>query len=144
MSNDIILNIHKKYNYCVNISHPVIEPLFQYYRKRIGSIRWPLSDEQRFYFERIIINLCTEGLIKVEHWVLYEYFNVYKMPRYMEHGADEIPGANGPIMYKDIKAELKLICQGEAPKSSEDLLVLDRIKARCPITADLISKRKGA
>lgn len=111
MKKEYILNINRLNGYCTNISNPKIEPLYNYYRHRIGSFRFPMSDNQRILFDKMIINLCTEGYIFVKHWVLYNYFNVYNRPQWWESVHETVPGKDGQIPYKDIKEELKLICK---------------------------------
>ena len=112
VKNDWVLNIKKTLGYCTNISSPKIAALYEYYRCRIGSQRFPMSDEQRFKFDKMIVNLCTEGYIYAEHWVLYNYFNIYKNDYWLESNRDVIPGKNGEnLPYKDIKEELKLLCK---------------------------------
>ena len=59
----------------------------------------------------MIINLCTENYIYAEHWVLYNYFNIYNRPQWWESVHEMVPGKDGQIPYKDIKEELKLICK---------------------------------
>ena len=149
MSNDYVLMINKSCNYCVNITNPQVEPLYSYYRKRIGSVRWPLSDTQRFLFERMIVNMCTEGLLRVKHWVLHEYFNVYKLPRYMEHVMDYVPAKDDiNIPYMDIKKELQLIAKAlkaaaigsEYTMSKSEESVFSRVKSTCSSTAALIER----
>lgn len=45
------------YGYRININHPKILPLWQRYKKRKGiPINEPLSDNERFEFEDIILN----------------------------------------------------------------------------------------
>lgn len=111
MNTEHVLNINRLNSYCTNIRSPKIEPLYNYFRFRIGSNGFPMSDEQRHSFDKMIVNLCTEGYIFVKHWVLYNYFNIYNRPQWQESIYETVPSKEGEIPYKDIKDELKLICK---------------------------------
>ncbi len=53
--NDSIYAPQNKYGYRINITHPQVRPLYEAYKKKIGTII--LSDEERFEFERIILKM---------------------------------------------------------------------------------------
>ena len=56
MDNEIILiTVRNKYGWFVNISNYKIEPLYRYFKKRVKSPAFPISDNQRFFFEKIIV-----------------------------------------------------------------------------------------
>ena len=55
-SNTSIFLTPNKYNYRVNIHHPVIAPMYQRYKKSIGESHFRISDEQRKEFETKVIN----------------------------------------------------------------------------------------
>ena len=105
----MILFINKKYGYCTNINDPKIEPLFGYFRLRVHCNRFPVSDTQRIQFDKIIINLCHDGYIYAPHWVLWDYFNRYKNPRWQEYSDEVIHTDQGDIKYSDVKSELKVV-----------------------------------
>lgn len=108
---DFVLNINKTNNYCTNVSNPQIAPLYNYFRRRVGAHNFPISDKQRYQFDKMIVNLCTERFVYVEHWVLYNYFNIYNRPQWWESASELIETRDGPVPYQDIKDELKLICK---------------------------------
>ncbi|HIR02540.1 MAG TPA: hypothetical protein IAD34_00515 [Candidatus Scatovicinus merdipullorum] len=56
MEHNSIWALDNPYTYRVNINHPKIQPLFERYKQWKGVPIWcPLSDSERFEFERYII-----------------------------------------------------------------------------------------
>lgn len=140
MSRDFILNINRVNGYSTNISSPIIEPLYAYYRRRIGTPRFPMSDEQRILFDKLIINLCTEGYIWVQRWVLHDYFNIYNRPLWWESKNEEVPAKDGGILYKTIKEELKLICKLMKAKRIGATVELSSLEMEAFETIQLVDK----
>ncbi|WP_303838635.1 hypothetical protein [Ruminococcus flavefaciens] len=53
--NDSIYAKTNKYGYKINVNHPQIQPLYEYYKRRIGEKI--LSDRQRLNFECLIFQM---------------------------------------------------------------------------------------
>lgn len=56
---DSILVPENKYGYKIAINHPLIRPLYERYKRKLGERI--LSDAQRLEFERIIIEKLKKG-----------------------------------------------------------------------------------
>lgn len=61
--NDSIYAKHNPYGYRININHPVIRPIYERYKEKIGEN--VLSDMQRFRFEAYILDKIAQK--EVEH-----------------------------------------------------------------------------
>ncbi len=150
MDNNIVLiTVPHKMGYVVNISSPKIEPLYKYFKKRVKSARWPISDKQRFLFEKIIVNLCRRGIIRVPDWVIHcDRINAWNHPRWLEYSDDVIPVDNGnDVLYSDMRDEITLIYKSlfwrfDAHNvASEDFEVVERIELVNPKLARTILER---
>ena len=157
MDNSIILitaeNKHHKY---VNITNPRISILYEYFRKRVKSARWPISDRQRFLFERIIVNLCRRGEIYVRSWVInHSRINAWNLPKWLEYSDDVIPIDNeSGATYGLVREEISLINKllfcfgGDYMPKSYDYEIIARIELTDPKLAaqltDILERRKDA
>lgn len=56
---DSIFAPENKYGYKIAINHPLIKPLYERYKRKLGERI--LSDAQRLEFERIIIEKLKKG-----------------------------------------------------------------------------------
>ena len=56
---DSIFAPANKYGYKIAINHPLIQPLYERYKRKLGERI--LSDAQRLEFERIILEKITRG-----------------------------------------------------------------------------------
>lgn len=64
-----VLLIGNKYGYRLNINHPVINPLYKAYKRKIlkTSEVFPISDKERLRFEdEAILYLIRKGYLKYE------------------------------------------------------------------------------
>jgi hypothetical protein len=61
---DPIFAPENKYGYKIAINHPLIQPLYERYKRKLGERI--LSDAQRFEFERIILEKLEKGSKKHE------------------------------------------------------------------------------
>ena len=150
----ILITVPNKYHKFVNIGNPRIATLYDYFRRRIKSYRWPISDKQRFLFERIIVNLCRRGEIYVKSWVInHERINAWNLPKWLEYSDDIIPIDNERgVTYGLVRDELTLINKlkfrhlGDYIPTSDDYEVLGRIELADPKLADeltnIIEKEK--
>lgn len=57
--NDSIYAKTNKYGYKINVNHPQIQPLYEYYKRRIGEKI--LSDRQRLNFECLIFQMIERN-----------------------------------------------------------------------------------
>ena len=150
MDNGIILiTVTNKYGNYVNVNNPKIVPLYEYFKKRVKSARWPICDEQRYYFEKIIVNLCRRGIIRVPDWVIHSNrVNAWNRPKWLEYKDDIIHVDNGyGVLYGDMRDELTLIYKSLFWRfdvhnvSSDDFEVVERIELIDPVLARKISER---
>jgi len=150
MNNEIILiTVRNKWGWFVNISNHKIRPLYDYFKKRIKSPNWPISDKQRFYFERIIVNLCRRGVIRVPDWVIHSNrINAWNHPRWLEYSDDVIPVDSGnDVVYSEMRDEITLIYKSlfwrfdAQGVSAEDFDVVQRIELTDPTLARTILDR---
>ncbi len=145
MSNEnIIVFTSNRYMYYININNPRIIPLFAYYRQRINSPRWPISDQERLYFEKIIINMCMMGHIRVPDWAIHcQRINAFKHPRWLAFSKDVVYSKDGiEILYGDIRDEIKLLDKilyfKDYELTEKDYDVLNRIMENDKRTAELV------
>lgn len=157
MDNSIILiTVPNKYHKYVNISNPRIAPLYEYFRRRVKCARWPLSDRQRFLFERIVVNLCRRGEIYVKSWVInHSRINAWNLPKWLEYTDDIIPidNENGAT-YGLVRDEMSLINKlmfrriDDYVPTSDDYEVLGRIELTdsklAALLTDILERRKEA
>lgn len=61
---DSIFAPTNKYGYKIAINHPLIKPLYDRYKRKLGE--HILSDAQRLEFERIILEKLARGIKKDE------------------------------------------------------------------------------
>lgn len=133
-NNIVLITTPNKYRTYVNISNPRISLLYDYFRRRVKSVRFPISDKQRHLFERIIVNMCRRGEIPVKSWVIsHRNINAWNLPMWLEYSSDVIPVDNeNGIVYGDMAKELRLINAilfiGARPTASEEYEVLERVE----------------
>ena len=73
---DVLIKVHNKTGYKVNINHPYIKLLYETYKKKVMPPIWwgyAPTDEERFQFECIIFNMFRIGGADEEKRI--EYFN---------------------------------------------------------------------
>lgn len=150
MDNEIILiTVRNKYGWFVNISNYKIEPLYRYFKKRVKSPAFPISDNQRFFFEKIIVNLCRRGIIRVPDWVIHsDRINAWNHPRWLEYSDDGIPvDYERDVLYSDMRDEITLIYKSlfwrldAHSVSNEDFEVVQRIELVDPALARTVLDR---
>ncbi len=150
-NNVILITVPNKTGYVVNISNPKIEPLYNYFKKRIKSPNWPISDKQRYMFERIIVNLCRSGAIRVRDWVIHcDRINAWNKPKWLEYDSDIIPvDDERGLLYSDVRDEIALINKALFWKleggviSSDDMAIIERIELTDTALANIVLERIG-
>lgn len=45
-----------KYGFMIDINHPVVNEVYREYKKEIGELLFPITNEQRFEFEKRVMN----------------------------------------------------------------------------------------
>lgn len=154
--NVVLITTPNRYHKFVNISNPRIAFLYNYFRKRIKCQQFPISDTQRYLFEKIIVNMCRRYEIPVKNWVVsHKNINAWNLPRWWEDSSDLIPvdHENG-LLYGDVAQELRLINaivfvrNSERNITSEEHEILERIELIDPKLytqlIDRIERRKDA
>lgn len=61
---DSIYSTGNKYGFQININHPVVAKAYAEFRKEIGEETFPISDADRFEFERRVTSGHYKQLIK--------------------------------------------------------------------------------
>lgn len=136
-----------------NISNPRVSPLYDYFRHRIGIPRYPISNRQRYAFDKIIINMCRCLELPAEYWIFnHPKINYYSSNRWVEYRDDVIEDASGyELSYKDVRDEIILINRmlrakrngKEIELSSDDEVTLGRILyfVHCPVVREINALR---
>lgn len=133
--NVVLITTPNRYQKYVNISNPRVAVLYDYFRRRIKSVRFPVDDRQRYLFERMIVNMCRRGEIPVKSWVIsHRNINAWNLPMWLEYSSDVIPiDHERGVSYGDVAKELCLInavlfVGPTCPATSEDYEILERIE----------------